>query len=267
MHPDVAGVEPAVGVERLGRLLGLVEVAAEHVSRPGRSPRRPRRARSSRPGHRAADGAGADRERVPGHEPGRLAHAVHLAQRDAEPAEEVEDLDRDRRRPADRGDAARRARAAPAPRPGRRRPRPTPPRGRPAAPRARRVWSETFSPMSSAASSCALRAGSALAIAITPGVDLLPDARHREEDVRAHLRQVLRDLARLRARRDLVVEREPAVVRDVCARRCAPSAGTTRARAPSTSMSANASRVHLTVHVTLAWSSITPLGGPVVPEV
>ena len=32
----------------------------------------------------------------------------------------------------------------------------------------RAVWSDTFRPMSSAASSCALRAGSALAIAITP---------------------------------------------------------------------------------------------------
>ena len=38
-------------------------------------------------------------------------------------------------------------------------------------------------------------------------------------------------------------------------------------REPSTSISENASRMHLTVHVTLAWSSITPLGGPVVPDV
>ena len=38
-------------------------------------------------------------------------------------------------------------------------------------------------------------------------------------------------------------------------------------RAPSTSMSPNASRMHSIVHVMFAWSSITPFGGPVVPEV
>src|SRR5208282_4285839 len=30
-HPDVAGVEPALGVDRLRRLLRIVEVAAHHV--------------------------------------------------------------------------------------------------------------------------------------------------------------------------------------------------------------------------------------------
>ena len=33
-HADVAGVQPAVVVEHLGGLLGVVEVAAEHVAAP-----------------------------------------------------------------------------------------------------------------------------------------------------------------------------------------------------------------------------------------
>jgi hypothetical protein len=38
-------------------------------------------------------------------------------------------------------------------------------------------------------------------------------------------------------------------------------------REPSTSAEPNVLRMHSTVQATLAWSSITPFGGPVVPEV
>ena len=60
-------------------------------------------------------------------------------------------------------------------------------------------------------------------------MDLLVRARHAEEDLRPRLARGTRARkSDVGARRDLVAERDPAVVRGRRARRCAPSAGTTR---------------------------------------
>ena len=99
---DVAGVEPAVGVEHLGRLLGCVRGSPRNTLPPRQStspssaehaPRRPgSRGRPCRP----------DAERRPRHRPARLGEAVDLRERHAERAEELEDLERDRRGAGDR---------------------------------------------------------------------------------------------------------------------------------------------------------------------
>ena len=101
----------------------------------------------------------------------------------------------------------------------------------------------------------------------TAAVDLLARARHAEEDLRPRL---ARGSARAGRMSGQVVtsyaERDTAVVRGRCARRCAPSAGTRRAASPSASTPSAARRLS-TVQQMLAWSSITPFGGPVVPDV
>ena len=98
---DVAGVQPAVGVERLGRALGIVEVAAEDVAAAAEHLAVVGQAQlhaGDGPPHRAR----AHPDRVPRHGPGRLRESVELRQRHARAAEELEDLDRDRGRGRDR---------------------------------------------------------------------------------------------------------------------------------------------------------------------
>ena len=99
---DVAGLEPAVD-DRLGGRLGVLEVAGEHQRTAEQDlavvgdPAFHRR-------HRPADGAQPDRALAVGvghHR--RLGHAVGLVDRQPCGPEELEDLERDRRRAGDAG--------------------------------------------------------------------------------------------------------------------------------------------------------------------
>ena len=100
-----------------------------------------------------------------------------------------------------------------------------------------------------------------------PGMDLLEDARDAEEDLRPHFRQVLRDMPWLWTARDRVPGGEALVVRG----HALGDVGHRQVRhqpAPERIARSASARIRLsTVHTMLAWSSITPLGGPVVPEV
>ncbi len=96
---DVAGVQPAVGVDRLGRALGVVAIAAHH-DRAAHEQLAVVRERKLDPGDRHADGADADRVLgVDGRDQRGLGHAPHLADRQPERGEELEHLGGDRRRP------------------------------------------------------------------------------------------------------------------------------------------------------------------------
>ncbi len=83
---------------------------------------------------------------------------------------------------------------------------------------------------STASSNCAGLLGVGAERGRHAGVDLLPHARHAEHDVRVAPRaRYARDLAGLGAAGDLVADEAPAGSGWSCARRCGPSAGTTRA--------------------------------------
>ena len=95
---DVAGAQPAVGVDRVGRLPRLVAVARHHgaaadqqlaVRRPAAPPRR----RSAGPPCRADRVLGHDRR-----DAAQLRHAPDLPDRDPDRGEELEHLQRRRRR-------------------------------------------------------------------------------------------------------------------------------------------------------------------------
>ena len=93
---DVAGVQPAVVVERLGGLLRLVEVAEEDVAAPA-DHLAVLGERHLDAGHRRADRARLHLVGRPGHRAGALGHAVDLRQRHADRPEPGEQLGRDRR--------------------------------------------------------------------------------------------------------------------------------------------------------------------------
>ena len=95
-------------------------------------------------------------------------------------------------------------------------------------------------------------------------LELLPDARNREEPARAHFGQVGEDLARVIAAGDLEAEHDRQVVvrvslGDVRAGQPRDHAAVLREVDQGLEASTAASR--------LRWSSCTPFGGPVVPEV
>ena len=199
---DVAGVQPAVGVERLGGLLRVVEVADEDVAAAA--------------DHLAvvaelhiatrdcgADGAGLDAARCPRHRPRRLGHAVDLRQRHADGAVPLEQLPGDRRRAGDRelrlvetddfahgtkrnvlqevpGRVLFRGRLAPRPRD---------------RDRFRRL--DALVELTLVLRVRGDRSHHARA-------DLLPHARNAERDLRAYLSEVRRHLSGIRTHRDLV---------------------------------------------------------------
>ena len=94
-------MQPPVGVERVRGLLGIVEVAAEHVAAAAQHlavlAEHDVAARD-----RWADRSRHDPERCPGHRAGRLGEPVDLRQLDAERAEETQHLDGEGRGAADR---------------------------------------------------------------------------------------------------------------------------------------------------------------------
>ena len=94
---DVARVQPAVGIDGLGGLLGVVQVAdadepaaAAHLA-VGED-------LQLHPGQRLADRTGLDLEALEGHGSGVLTHPVHLGEWDADGAEPGDQLRRDRAR-------------------------------------------------------------------------------------------------------------------------------------------------------------------------
>ena len=253
-------VEPAVVVERLGRPLRIVEVAAEdvaaareHLTVVGENDLA---ARDRRP-----DRADVDAERRPGHRSRRLREAVdlrHLARR--APGRRAAPPG-DRRRPADRGRA--------------------PGRGRADRGRSRALAWPARTPRRDPAGSASPRARSSglagtdrqrgvehrLLIGIGAcqrehaGVELLPDPRDAEHDLRPGPRRGTTPSCDGSGQRRhledaddaLVVRRHP--LGDVRHRQVRDERGRSTGRARPSS-----ARRLSTVHTTLAWSSITPFG-------
>ena len=91
---DVARVQPAVLVDRLGGLLRVVQVALADQTTPA-ADLAVREDLELHTRQRAADGAGLDLEPLEGHGPGVLAHPVDLGERDADRAEPGDQLRRD----------------------------------------------------------------------------------------------------------------------------------------------------------------------------
>ena len=206
-------MQPTIGVDGLGSLLRVVEIPPEDVATSGDDlavfSKLHLGAR-----HGAAYGPRPHCERIPGHQATGLAHSVDLRKGNAEPAEEVEDLDRNRRRTADRGDAlveserfangTQRAVGS-----GER------------FDERRRQFLASSTTVGSLEADRDRRVELRLAIRIgaghrhDPGVNLLPHARHREEHLGPYVREILRDLAWLGTRRYFVPERDTEIVRDV----------------------------------------------------
>jgi hypothetical protein len=93
-HADVAGVEPAVLVESLRRLLGLLVVALEDVAAPADDLAVVGQLHLAA-GNGRTDRAGLHLGGGPRHRATRLGHAVDLRQRDADGPEPGQDLGRD----------------------------------------------------------------------------------------------------------------------------------------------------------------------------
>ena len=97
------------------------------------------------------------------------------------------------------------------------------------------------------------------------GVELLPDARDAEEDGRLHLLEVLRHLLDGLGEVDL---RSPAVMGPWMVKTCSAMCESGRYEsAASVRGRPRASARRFAVHARFSCESMTPLGGPVVPEV
>ena len=102
---------------------------------------------------------------------------------------------------------------------------------------------------------------------VDAGVDLLVHAWHAEQELRSHVAEIDAQIVEVRGSSRPRSPASTCCSGSPCARRCAPSADTTRpsnprCRAPRSSRAGSS-----TVYTTLYWLSITPLGGPVVPDV
>ena len=197
--------------ERLGGLVGRVEVAGEDVAAAA-DDLAVVGEHDLAPGDGGPDGAGLQPVRRPRHRPRRLRHAVDLRQRHADRLVPLEQLARDRRRAGDgeldlveadqlphraEGDVLEEV-----------------PRGvllgGAASPRA--IDGDGERGGDALVELRASARGRPRSPRDHAGVDLLPHARHAEDDVRPHLAQVRRDLAGLGAARHLVAVDELAVV-------------------------------------------------------
>ena len=208
---DVAAVEPAVGVEHLGGLRRIVEVAAEHIAAAAAHLAVGIEAHFDAR-HGRADRSDADLVRLPRHRTRCLRQPVDLRQRQAHRAEEAQHLERDRCRARHTDDRLVEADEA-LDEPQRRlheRELLGQLAGRLRAPRPQ--FRHLPADFERAVKLFRLRR-----IDRDRGpqarVGLLPHARHGEERLRPHRTEVQHHLSRVRARGDLERRRDPEVVR------------------------------------------------------